>query len=199
MRPGPAYVPRLAAFMCKGRAHPAALESDSMKFILVDRITSIEPWSRITATKSLSLAEEYLGDHFPAFPVMPGVLMLEAMVQTAAWLVRAHQEFAKSMVVLAEAKNVNYRSFVAPGRSLHVAAEAVRIEEDTSEFKASGRSPEGEDIVKARLTLRHYNLAERDSRWAETDERLIAHARKVFSLLGGPAALKATAALTNNG
>lgn len=170
-----------------------------MKFILVDRITAIEPWTRISATKSLTLAEEYLGDHFPTFPVMPGVLMLEALVQTSAWLVRARQGFSHSMVVLAEARNVNYKSFVAPGRSLCITAEALRIDDDASEFKASGRSPEGDDIVKARLTLRHYNLAESDPRWAETDERLIDHSRKVFNLLGGPAVLKMTEALTNNG
>ncbi len=58
-----------------------------MKFLLVDRIESIQPGQRIVTTKALTLAEEYLADHFPAFPVMPGVLMLEALVQSAAWLV----------------------------------------------------------------------------------------------------------------
>ena len=59
-----------------------------MKFILIDRISVLERGQRIVAHKALSLAEEYLADHFPAFPVIPGVLMLEAMVQASAWLVR---------------------------------------------------------------------------------------------------------------
>lgn len=161
-----------------------------MKFILIDRITQLDVPHRLVAVKNLTLAEEYLADHFPTFPVMPGVLMLEAMVQSAAWLVRAAQDFSHSMVVLEEAKNINYKSFVAPGRSLTLTAEAVDIGEKSSDFKTFGRSGD-EEIVKARLRLRHYNLAERDGQWAETDERLIADARKRFDLLGGPAVLRA--------
>jgi 3-hydroxyacyl-[acyl-carrier-protein] dehydratase len=47
-----------------------------MRFTLLDRILQLDPGSRIVAVKNLSLAEEYLADHFPRFPVMPGVLML---------------------------------------------------------------------------------------------------------------------------
>ncbi|MHC4717931.1 MAG: hotdog family protein, partial [Planctomycetota bacterium] len=68
-----------------------------MKFHLVDRIESVEPGSRIVGIKSLSLAEEYLADHFPAFPVLPGVLMLESLVQTAAWLLRVEQDWSRSL------------------------------------------------------------------------------------------------------
>ena len=50
-----------------------------MRFNLIDRITELNEGQSITAVKGLSLAEEYLKDHFPRFPVMPGVLMLEAM------------------------------------------------------------------------------------------------------------------------
>lgn len=169
-----------------------------MKFILLDKIVSLEPPNRIVARKTLSLAEEYLADHFPTFPVMPGVLMLEAMVQASAWLVRVTQDFGNSMVVLEEAKNVNYKSFVSPGRSLEVVSEAVRIDDNSSEFKALGRSPEGDEIVKARLKLRHYNLADSNALLAESDDRLVEDLRGKFSLLGGPSAIKMAAALTNN-
>ena len=54
-------------------------------FLLIDRIIDFQPGAKITAVKSLTMAEEYLADHFPNFPVMPGVLMLEAMTQAAAW------------------------------------------------------------------------------------------------------------------
>ena len=53
-----------------------------MRFALVDRIVSLERGESISTVKNLSLAEEYLADHFPGFPVLPGVLMLEALVQT---------------------------------------------------------------------------------------------------------------------
>jgi len=163
-----------------------------MKFILIDRIVLLEPPTRVVATKSLTLAEEYLADHFPTFPVMPGVLMLEAMVQAASWLVRATEDFAHSMVVLEEARNINYKSFVSPGKTLEVTAEAVEIAGGGSEFKTFGRCGE-EEIVKARLRLRHYNLSDGNPLLADTDEKLVLDARKRFELLGGPAALKLAA------
>ena len=67
---------------------------------LLDRITELKPAESLTATKSLTLGEDYLQDHFPVFPVMPGVLMLEAMYQAAAWLTRYDDDFAHSMVLL---------------------------------------------------------------------------------------------------
>lgn len=163
-----------------------------MKFILIDRIVSLEPPQRIVTQKSLTLAEEYLADHFPTFPVMPGVLMLEAMVQSASWLVRAAQDFGNSMVVLEEAKNINYKSFVSPGKTLEVTAEAIEIGENVSEFKTFGRSGE-EEIVKARLKLRHYNLSRQNPTLADLDERLIRDARRTFDLIGGPQALRSAA------
>ena len=167
-----------------------------MKFILVDRILVLEPPTRIVTCKALTLAEEYLADHFPTFPVMPGVLMLEAMVQSAAWLVRATEGFAHSMVVLEEAKNINYKSFVSPGRTLEVSVEAISIEGQNSEFRAAGRCGE-EEMVKARLRLRHYNMADRNSLLADVDRKLIADARLRFALLGGPAAQKMAGAVAS--
>ncbi|MGA2254534.1 MAG: hypothetical protein ABSG53_07735, partial [Thermoguttaceae bacterium] len=63
-----------------------------MRFLLIDRIVDFQPGAQITAVKSLTMAEEYLADHFPNFPVMPGVLMLEAMTQAAAWLIRLSED-----------------------------------------------------------------------------------------------------------
>jgi 3-hydroxyacyl-[acyl-carrier-protein] dehydratase len=71
-----------------------------MRFTFVDRVLDLEPGVKITTVKALSLAEEYLADHFPRFPVMPGVLMLEAMTHAGAWLVRVSEDFAHSMVLL---------------------------------------------------------------------------------------------------
>ncbi len=165
-----------------------------MKFILVDRILTLEPPTRIVTRKALTLAEEYLADHFPTFPVMPGVLMLEAMVQSAAWLVRATLDFSRSMVVLEEARNVNYKSFVSPGRTLEVTVEAIHISPDESEFKARGLC-DANEVVKARLRMRHYNLSDRSAGLCDVDEKLLAGARRTFELVGGPSALRASGAL----
>lgn len=166
-----------------------------MKFILIDRITELLPGQRITAVKALSLAEEYLADHFPRFPVLPGVLMVEALVQASAWLVRATEDFAHSMVVLAEARNVTYKSFVAPGQVLQVSVQAKEIGPDASRFTGVGRCGETE-MVKAHWSLRHFNLAGevpagRDPALEALDRRLIAGAKQQLTLLqGGSPALK---------
>ena len=55
-----------------------------MRFILIDKVVSLEPGKEIKAVKSVSLAEEYLADHFPAFPVLPGVLLLEGLIESAS-------------------------------------------------------------------------------------------------------------------
>ena len=73
-----------------------------MKYRQIDRITSIEPGKRLTAERTLRADEEYLKDHFPRFPVMPGVMMLEALHQAAVWLVRSDDEFQTPLVLLRE-------------------------------------------------------------------------------------------------
>lgn len=155
-----------------------------MKFLLIDRITSLEPGKRIATEKALTLAEEYLADHFPTFPVMPGVMMLEALVQSSAWLMRATTDFSHGMVVLAEAKNVTYKSFVSPGRLLSLSVEVA--EQGADEWLLKGRGACGEqEMVRAQLRLRQYNLADRDPAWAAADAELKKNARATFKLLGG--------------
>src|SRR6516164_3384951 len=96
-----------------------------MRFNLVDRIVEVEPGRKLRALKNLTLGEEYLADHFPTFPVMPGVLMLQTLVEAGAWLLRLTHDFAHSIIVLREAKNVKYGSFMDPGRQLAITAELV--------------------------------------------------------------------------
>ncbi|MEP0844965.1 MAG: beta-hydroxyacyl-ACP dehydratase [Phycisphaerae bacterium] len=153
-----------------------------MKFVLIDRITELVPGERIVAHKALSLAEEYLADHFPRFPVLPGVLMIEALVQASAWLVRATEDFAHSMVLLAEAKNVTYKSFVSPGQVLELAVDLKQCDPSGSRFVGVGRCGTSE-MVKAQWSLRHFNLAEQDPRMRSVDEALIAAARRQMALL----------------
>ena len=153
-----------------------------MKFILIDRITEFEPGRRAVARKALSLAEEYLADHFPAFPVLPGVLMLEALVQTSAWLVREQFDFSVGPVVLKEARNVTYKSFVVPGEVLTIETVCQEMTPGQSVFTASGMAAD-RPAVKARLTLRHLRLSELSSELVETDKRLREHQRELFGRL----------------
>jgi len=163
-----------------------------MQYHLVDRIIRIEPGRRIVTVKALSLAEEYLADHFPAFPVLPGVLMVEALVQSAAWLVRCAQDWARSIIVLGVARNVRYANFVQPGRVLECDVQARSIEADAAQVQATG-TVDGATAVSGRLELRCFNLAERAGTPTDADQRILADLRKRFELIGGPAALAAAA------
>jgi 3-hydroxymyristoyl/3-hydroxydecanoyl-(acyl carrier protein) dehydratase len=107
-----------------------ATEEIAMRFSLLDRVLEIEPGRSITAVKAVTLSEEYLADHFPRFPVLPGVLMLEAMTQAAAWTIRLGEDFAHSIVVLRAARNVKYGDFVEPGKTLTVTADEADMRLD---------------------------------------------------------------------
>ena len=152
-----------------------------MKFNLVDRIEHLSD-ERIVAVKYVSLAEEYLADHFPTFPVLPGVMMLEAITQAAGWLLHRRHKFARSMVVLKEARNVKYGTFVAPGQFLRVEVEWVKPTESGAVFKATG-SVGSAQAVAGRFEIAYFNLADRQPELAEIDERLRQHNRQRWSLL----------------
>ncbi|MFZ0035510.1 MAG: hypothetical protein WAK60_11065 [Sedimentisphaerales bacterium] len=153
-----------------------------MRFILIDKVVSLESGKMIKTVKGVSLAEEYLADHFPTFPVLPGVLLLEGLIESASWLVREAENFAHSIILLEEARNVKYKSFVSPGAQIEYTVEAKTIEESISNFTGLGESG-GEQIVEAKFGLRHFNLADKDSTMAETDARVIENMKKRWELL----------------
>ncbi|NLK40702.1 MAG: beta-hydroxyacyl-ACP dehydratase [Planctomycetes bacterium] len=149
---------------------------------MIDKIVEIQPGCSLTAIKSVSLAEEYLADHFPIFPVLPGVLLLEGLIESASWLVRQHNNFTQSMVLLENARNVRYKSFAAPGMQIRYTVTAKTIEENTSSFSGVGICGEDE-IVSAQFTLRHFNLAEENPKMAHADGQIIEALKKRWALL----------------
>jgi 3-hydroxyacyl-[acyl-carrier-protein] dehydratase len=148
-----------------------------MRFTLVDLITELELGSRITTTKSVTLSEEYLDDHFPRFPVLPGVLMLEAMTQACAWLIRVTDDFSHSIVTLKEARNVKYARFVKPGETLTIKATLKKRVDRTTSFDVTGYVGE-ETALTGKLTLEYYNLAEKRPSMAQTDRELVEKLRQ---------------------
>ena len=157
-----------------------------MRFKLLDRIVALERGVSITAVKGLTLSEDYLADHFPLFPVMPGVFMLEAMTQASAWLIRASEDFRHSMVVLREARNVKYADFVAPGQTLTVTSEVLSQNERETKLKVQGMV-DGHTNVGARLVMERYNLADGNPARASMDAHVIRQMRLRFTVLYKPA------------
>ena len=162
-----------------------------MKFCLVDRVLEVESGKRITAVKSLSLAEEYLQDHFPSFPVLPGVLMIEAVVQTAAWLQRVTSNFAQSVVVLDEARTVRYGAFFKPGTTMKVSVELTKQDGGLWTFKGQG-AVDDQVNVQGKFTLKAFNLAETNPALADTDRELIAAMQRRWAMIA-PHPAQATA------
>ncbi len=153
-----------------------------MKFCLVDRVLELEPAKRIVAVKNVSLAEEYLQDHFPTFPVLPGVLMIEALVQSGAWLERVSTDFAHSVVVLDEVRNMRYGAFFRPGTSMRITVDCLKREDGLWRMKGTG-AVDDQVTVQGRFVLKAFNLADDDPAMADTDRRLTESFRKQWEMV----------------
>ena len=98
-----------------------------MEFLFIDNVLRKEK-DRIVATKKVLPEDEYLKDHFPAFPIMPGVLMLETMVQAASGLLNKGSD----SFVLGQVKSVKYGAMVKPNDELIVDIQVKKRNEDGS-------------------------------------------------------------------
>lgn len=156
-----------------------------MRFVLVDRIIELEPGHSITILKNLTMGEEYLAEHFPSFPVMPGVMMVESITQAAAWLIRVTERFKHSMILLKEARTVKFGQFVTPGRQLTVTCEQLEDDGRHTIFKAKGQI-EGQTSVSAKVVLVRFNLQDKNPLLRREDLRLRAHHIKMFQMLATP-------------
>lgn len=159
-----------------------------MAFHFIDRIVQITRNRSITALRYLSATEQYLKDHFPKFPVMPGVLILESAVQAGSWLLRYSEEFEPVYIGLAEVSNVKYGQFVKPGDKLEIKAELLGKDGDQSEFQASA-SLNGKAALRVRFRLKKRQLVGSNETWGKTDEEIREVYRKRFGLIAKEAIL----------
>jgi 3-hydroxyacyl-[acyl-carrier-protein] dehydratase len=159
-----------------------------VKFNLIDKVDLLTD-DRIVASKFVSLAEEYLADHFPTFPVLPGVMMLEAATQAAGWVLHRRTNFAKSFAVLKESRNIRYGNFVAPGNSLRIEAELTKSSPGGGTFKVTGSVVDSEGnasdnpAITGRIELALFDLGDKQPELAALDARLKEHNRLRWTLL----------------
>ncbi len=129
-----------------------------MKFNFLDDILEQTP-DRIVALKRVDPADDYLADHFPTFPVMPGVLMVETMVQAARRMLASRGD---SRLVLGQVKALKFGNFVRPNEALQV---EVTLHKDLGDgsYACRGRGivrrlnaqdDGGETAVSGRFTMR---------------------------------------------
>ena len=90
-----------------------------MRYMLVDRVADWEPGERITGIKNVAMSEDFLEFHFPKNPIMPGIMLLEALVQLAGWLEAASSDFEK-WFLLSKVLKCNFYGFVLPGDQVNL-------------------------------------------------------------------------------
>lgn len=96
-------------------------------FLLVDRIIELEPGKRVVGLKNVTANEEYFNGHFPGYPVMPGVLIIEALAQTGAVGVLSMDEYKGKLVLFAGIDKVKFRRQVVPGDQLRLEVEVTKL------------------------------------------------------------------------
>lgn len=110
--------------------------SQNMRFLLIDRILEYEKGKSAMGIKDVTMSEDFLADHFPRFPVMPGVLQLEAVLQLASWLIFVTKDFSVKTKAT-EIRGVKFSGFVRPGDQMIVRVDLTNIDYNSAQFKAN--------------------------------------------------------------
>ena len=96
-------------------------------FLLVDRIIELDPMKSATGIKNVTMMEPHFRGHFPGNPIMPGVLILEAMAQVGGLAMLYPQENRGKLALFGAMENVKFKRQVVPGDQLIMKAELIKI------------------------------------------------------------------------
>lgn len=114
-------------------------------FLMVDRVLEIEGSKRAVGIKNVTINEEFFSGHYPGQPIMPGVLILEAMAQLGGILLSRELEHTGKVAVLLSVDKVKFRRPVMPGDQLILEAEAIRVKSRTGHVQCLSRV--GDELV----------------------------------------------------
>ena len=138
--------------MTLDRAEIEAILPHREPFLLIDEVVELEPGARVVARKAVRPDEWYLTGHFPGRPVMPGVLIVEAMAQTGAVAVLAEEENRGKTALFAGIDDCRFKRIVEPGDELELTCEIDRLRGPIGRGKAEARV-DGELAARATLTF----------------------------------------------
>lgn len=120
--------------------------------LLVDRIVELEPGQRAVGLKNVSTNEWFFEGHFPGNPIMPGVLIVEALAQTGAVAALSAEEFLGKLGLFAGIDGVRFRRQVIPGDQLRLEVEMERLRRGIGRAAATA-TVDGETAAEGRLTF----------------------------------------------
>ena len=121
-------------------------------FLLLDEVVDLQPGERVVARKRVRDDEWYLRGHFPGRPIMPGVLIVEAMAQTGAVAVLADEANRGKLALFAGIDDVRFKRIVEPGDELELTCELERVRGPIGRGKATA-SVDGELAARGTLTF----------------------------------------------
>ena len=122
-------------------------------FLLLDTIEELEPGKRALAKKCVSYNEPFFAGHFPGEPVMPGVLIVEALAQAGAVAILSQPEFEGKTAYFASINNAKFKQKVVPGDYLKLECEIIRQKGPMGIGKAVAYNKDGKVAVSAELTF----------------------------------------------
>jgi len=134
--------------------------------LLVDRVLDWESGKKITALKNVTVNEEFFNGHFPHKPVMPGVLMIEALAQTAAllsFLTMNQKPDENAIVYFVGIDGARFKRPVEPGDQLKMEVEILRVARGIWKYKAKG-TVDGQTAVEAELMCTMRSAADASQR-----------------------------------
>ena len=120
-------------------------------FLLVDRILELEPRKRVVAIKNVTINEPFFPGHFPGAPVMPGVLIIEAMAQAGAvMLLQEIEDREKKLVYFTGIDGARFRRPVVPGDQLQLTLEVIKLRSSTCKMRGIAEV-DGKKVAEAEI------------------------------------------------
>ena len=121
-------------------------------FLMIDRIAELEKGKRAIGIKNVTVTDNFFEGHFPTRPIMPGVLMVEALAQTAGVVALTHENHHNQLALFMGADNVKFRKMVCPGDQLTLQVEVVRDRSRTAVFRGQAKV-NGEVVTEADILI----------------------------------------------
>ena len=121
-----------------------------MRYLLIDHITEWKPVENIKGIKNVAMSEDFLEFHFPRNPIMPGVMLLEAITQLTGWLVAASSDF-RDWFLISKVRKSSFYGFAFPGDQVEFEISRIQVEDPAVNAYAALGSVKGKKKVAAEI------------------------------------------------